>query len=276
MHPDALRALLESVAEGATSPADALDRLATLPFADIEDAKVDHHRALRCGFAEVVFCQGKSAAQVRSIAREMLEHGDVFLGTRATASHFQSVAQVAFDARYFEKPQLIVVDRREQRPSVGHIVVATGGTADHAVAEEAAISAEVMGNRVTRLYDVGVAGVHRLLAHAEVLRDANVIIAVAGMEGALPSLVTGLVSCPVVAVPTSIGYGASLGGIAALLGMLNSCASGMGVVNIDNGFGAAALASRINQAVVGTHAEEAGVASLAEAPACDTTGDESA
>jgi hypothetical protein len=247
MDPDALRRLLESVADGQMSATEAHARLADLPFADLGDAKVDHHRSLRCGFAEVVFCQGKSPAQVRSIAREMLDHGEVFLGTRATASHFQSVAQVAFDARYFEESRLVVVDRRAERPAVGHIVVATGGTADHAVAEEATISAEVMGNRVTRLYDVGVAGVHRLLAHAEVLRDANVIVAVAGMEGALPSLVTGLVSCPVVAVPTSVGYGASLGGIAALLGMLNSCASGMGVVNIDNGFGAAALASRINQ-----------------------------
>lgn len=247
MDPDALRDLLDSVADGTTSAETALARLATLPFGDLGDAKVDHHRALRCGFAEVVFCQGKTPAQVRSIAREMLEHGEVFLGTRASAAHFQSVAQVAFDARYFEESRLIVVDRRAERPAVGHIVIASGGTADHTVAEEAAISAEVMGNRVTRLYDVGVAGVHRLLAHAEVLRDANAIIAVAGMEGALPSLVTGLVSCPVVAVPTSVGYGASLGGIAALLGMLNSCASGMGVVNIDNGFGAAALASRINQ-----------------------------
>jgi NCAIR mutase (PurE)-related protein len=249
MHPDALRALLDSVASGATSPDDALETLARLPYADLGEAKVDHHRALRCGFAEVVFCEGKTPSQVRSIAREMLDHGEVFLGTRATASHFQSVAQVASDARYFEEPHLLVVDRRAERPAVGHIVVVTGGTADHPVAEEAAISAEVMGNRVTRVYDVGVAGVHRMLAHAELLREANVIVAVAGMEGALPSLVTGLVSCPVVAVPTSVGYGASLGGIAALLGMLSSCASGLGVVNIDNGFGAAALASRINHAV---------------------------
>ena len=249
MHPDALRALLDSVASGDTTPDDALETLARLPYADLGEAKVDHHRALRCGFAEVVFCQGKTPSQVRSIAREMLDHGEVFLGTRATAAHFQSVAQVASDARYFEEPRLLVVDRRAERPAVGHIVVVTGGTADHPVAEEAAISAEVMGNRVTRIYDVGVAGVHRLLAHAELLREANVIVAVAGMEGALPSLVTGLVSCPVVAVPTSVGYGASLGGIAALLGMLSSCASGLGVVNIDNGFGAAALANRINHAV---------------------------
>jgi len=251
MDPDTLRELLEAVARGETSSDDALARLERLPFADLGDAKVDHHRALRCGFAEVVFCQGKTPSQVRSIAREILEHGDVFLGTRASAAHFQSVAQVASDARYFEEPRILLVDRRAERPALGHVVVASGGTADHAVAEEAAISAEVMGNRVTRLYDVGVAGLHRVLAHEDVLRDANVIVAVAGMEGALPSLITGLVSCPVVAVPTSVGYGASFGGIAALLAMLNSCASGVGVVNIDNGFGAAALASRINHLAVG-------------------------
>jgi NCAIR mutase (PurE)-related protein len=249
MHPDALRELLEAVANGQTSADDALSELSTLPYADLGEAKVDHHRALRCGFAEVVLCEGKSPSQVRSIARELLEHGDVFLGTRASAAHFQKVAQVASDARYFEESRILLVDRREERPALGHIVVATGGTADQHVAEEAAISSEVMGNRVTRLYDVGVAGVHRLLAHEELLRSANAVIAVAGMEGALPSLITGLVACPVIAVPTSIGYGANLGGIAALLGMLNACASGMAVVNIDNGFGAAAMASRINQMV---------------------------
>jgi NCAIR mutase (PurE)-related protein len=247
MDPNALRELLDAVARGEQSAEGALEQLQHLPFNDIGEAKIDHHRAMRCGFAEVVLCEGKSASQVRSIAREILEHGEVFLGTRASASHFQKVAQVASDARYFEEPRILLVDRRAERPSLGHIVVASGGTADQSVAEEAAISAEVMGNRVTRLYDVGVAGVHRLLAHEDLLRDANVIIVVAGMEGALPSLVTGLVSCPVVAVPTSVGYGASFGGIAALLGMLNACASGMAVVNIDNGFGAAAMASRINQ-----------------------------
>lgn len=246
MDPDSLRELLDAVASGRTSTEEALEVLARLPFADLGEAKVDHHRALRCGFVEVVFCEGKTPSQVRAIAREILDHGEVFLGTRASAAHFQSVAQVAFDARYFEAPRLLLVDRRAERPAIGHVVVVTGGTADHAVAEEAAISAEVMGNRVTRLYDVGVAGVHRLLAHAEVLREANAIVAVAGMEGALPSLVAGLVSCPVIAVPTSVGYGASFGGVAALLGMLNSCASGLSVVNIDNGFGAAAIASRIN------------------------------
>jgi NCAIR mutase (PurE)-related protein len=246
MDPQHLRRLLEDVAAGATPVDGALDELKKLPFADHPEVKIDHHRALRCGFAEVVLCEGKSAGQVRSAARELLEHGDVLLGTRATPSHYQAVAQVASDARFFEQARLIVVDRREERPQLGHIVIVTGGTADVPVAEEAAISAEVMGNRVSRVYDVGVAGVHRLLAHQDVLRDARAIIAVAGMEGALPSLVTGLVSVPVIAVPTSVGYGVSLSGIAALLAMLNSCASGMAVVNIDNGFGAAAMASRIN------------------------------
>ncbi len=256
MEPDAIRTLLEAVSRGETTADEAYGRLETLPFADLGHAKIDHHREMRCGFPEVVFCEGKSPSQVRSIAREVLEHGEVFLGTRASASHFQSIGQVALDARYFEESRLIVVDRRDPRPQHGHIVIASGGTADQPVAEEAAVSAEVMGNRVTRLYDVGVAGIHRLLAHQDVLRDANVIVAVAGMEGALPSLVAGLVACPVVAVPTSIGYGASFGGIAALLTMLNSCASGIGVVNIDNGFGAAALASRINQAAAATSAEQ--------------------
>ncbi|MHB1340563.1 MAG: nickel pincer cofactor biosynthesis protein LarB [Coriobacteriia bacterium] len=248
MEPDALRALLESVARGEVPVAAAADELAKLPFTDLGHAKIDHHREIRCGFPEVVFCEGKSPSQVRGIAREILERGGVLLGTRASAAHYQAVGQVALDARYFEEPRLIVVDRREDRPALGNIVVASGGTADSPVAEEAAITAEVMGNKVTRIYDVGVAGIHRLLAHQDVLRRATVVIAVAGMEGALPSLVAGLVSCPVVAVPTSIGYGASFGGVAALLTMLNSCASGVGVVNIDNGFGAATLASRINHA----------------------------
>jgi len=242
-----LKDLLEAVAAGST-PVDAAQKaLGDLPFAELDHAKVDHHRALRCGFPEVIFCEGKTPAQVRSVARELLEHGDVVLATRASASQYQSLAQVASDARYFEAARLIVVDRRTEPPAEGHIVVATGGTADIPVAEEAAITAEVMGNRVTRLFDVGVAGVHRLLAHQELLRSARVIIAVAGMEGALPSLVTGLVSVPVIAVPTSVGYGANFGGVSALLTMLNSCASGMAVVNIDNGFGAAAMASRINR-----------------------------
>jgi NCAIR mutase (PurE)-related protein len=252
MRTEDLRRLLDDVASGTVSTEAAARRLSQPPFADVTVgdvgvARIDHHRELRCGFPEVVFCEGKSPEQVRAIAREVLEKGDVLLGTRASAKHFQTVAQIAPDARYFEESRILLVDRRTTRPSLGEIVIATGGTADFPVAEEAAVSAEVMGNKVTRLYDVGVAGIHRLLAHSELLREARVIIAVAGMEGALPSIVAGLVSVPVIAVPTSVGYGANLGGIAALLTMLNSCAPGIAVVNIDNGFGAATIASRINQ-----------------------------
>jgi NCAIR mutase (PurE)-related protein len=261
MDNDALHKLLADVASGALAPEDAVGELADLPFAEVSsdeaggeiDARLDHHRTMRCGFPEVILCQGKSPEQVRAITRNLLEHGDVVLATRADPAHFQAVARVAEDARYNEQARLIIVDRRAQRPSEGHIVVASAGTADIPVAEEAALCAEVMGNRVTRLYDVGVAGVHRVLAHRETLRDARVLVAVAGMEGALPSLVAGLVDVPVVAVPTSVGYGAHFAGVAPLLTMLNSCAGGIGVVNIDNGFGAAMLASRINRpAWVGT------------------------
>jgi NCAIR mutase (PurE)-related protein len=247
MERDRIQRLLERVASGEVSADEALDTLQSLPFSDIDVAKVDHHRAIRCGFPEVIFCQGKSPDQVRKVAKELLTHGDVVLGTRADAAQYQAVARVADDARFIEDARIIVVDRREEPPRDGHVVVATGGTADIPVAEEAAVCGQIMGNEVTRLFDVGVAGVHRLLAQQDTLRSARVIIAVAGMEGALPSLVTGLVDVPVIAVPTSVGYGANLDGLAPLLTMVNSCASGMGVVNIDNGFGAAALATRINR-----------------------------
>ncbi len=247
MDADRLLDLLEAVARGELGTEDAFARLKDLPYAEIGDAKVDHHREIRCGFPEVVFCQGKTPKQVRSIAKEVLSRSDVLLGTRADAAHFQAVAQTATDARYFEDARVLLVDRREDPPKEGHVVVTTGGTADMPVAEEAAVCAEVMGNKVTRLYDVGVAGLHRLLAHQELLRSARVVIAIAGMEGALPSIVAGMVPVPVLAVPTSVGYGASLGGIAPLLTMLNSCAAGIGVLNIDNGFGAAALATRMNR-----------------------------
>ncbi len=251
MDRDRLDDLLEAVARGEISTGEAARRLEALPFADVGHAKVDHHRALRCGFTEVVYCEGKTPEQVRTIAQEILTVSDAFLGTRATPEHHEAVTRVAPDARYTERARLIVVDRRGEPTPIGHIVVASAGTADEPVAEEAAISAELMGNRVTRLVDVGVAGLHRLLAHQDLLREANCVIAVAGMEGALPSLIAGLVACPVIGVPTSVGYGANLGGVAALLTMLNSCAAGLGVVNIDNGFGAAALASRINHTVAG-------------------------
>jgi NCAIR mutase (PurE)-related protein len=258
MDSEHLLELLRAVSEGRMTPVGASRELERLPFAEVAgvdsgtgvtriDARVDHHRAVRTGFPEVVFCLGKTASQVAAITGEILSRGDVLLATRAAPEHFAAVTNLANDAVWHESARLIVVDRRPEPPMRGHIVVATGGTADIPVAEEAATCAEVMGARVTRLFDVGVAGVHRLLANAETLRSARVVIAVAGMEGALPSLVAGLVDVPVIAVPTSVGYGANFGGVSALLTMLNSCAGGIGVVNIDNGFGAAVLAQRINQ-----------------------------
>lgn len=247
-----LMELLRRVAEGATSPADALASLSSPDFSEVlgssgaVEARVDHHRELRCGFPEVIFCEGKTAEQVARIAVGLLDRTDIVLGTRANAEHAAALQAAVPDARWIELPRMLLVDRRAEPASRGHIVVASAGTADLPVAEEAAVTAEVMGNRVTRLYDVGVAGVHRALAHVDTLRDARTVIAVAGMEGALPSVIAGLVDVPVVAVPTSVGYGANFGGVSALLTMLNSCAGGIGVVNIDNGFGAAVLASRIN------------------------------
>lgn len=211
------------------------------------EARVDHDRENRCGFPEVVFGQGKTAEQVAAIVAEILTRSDVVLATRVTAEQAAAVSAVAPDSVYDALPGLVWVDRRQSPPSEGLVVVASGGTSDIPVAEEAARTAELMGCDVHRLFDVGIAGVHRLLDNADLLRSARVVIAVAGMEGALPSVVAGLVDVPVVAVPTSVGYGASFGGVAALLTMLNSCAGGIGVVNIDNGFGAGLLASRINR-----------------------------
>lgn len=243
--------LLNAVSAGDRSVAQAMEELERLPFAEVGTggvvARIDHHRAVRTGFPEVVFCQGKTCEQVAAIAAEILSRGDVLLATRATAEQADAVCAVAPDAVRHEAARIVAVDRRVDPPATGHVVVASGGTADIPVAEEAALCAELMGCRVTRLFDVGVAGVHRVLAHTDLLRTARVVIAVAGMEGALPSLVAGLVDVPVVAVPTSVGYGANFGGVSALLTMLNSCAGGIGVMNIDNGFGAAVLASRINR-----------------------------
>ncbi len=248
-----LETLLLAVATGQLDPAEAAPRVRSLFFADVQggsgstEARVDHDRSLRCGFAEVVFCERKTPEQVAAIFSALLERSDVALGTRADPAHAEALATHCPDARYLATPRLLVVDRREQPVREGHVVVASAGTADLPIAEEAAATAEVMGCRVTRLFDIGVAGVHRALAHVETLRDARVVIAVAGMEGALPSLLAGLVDVPVIAVPTSVGYGASFGGVSALLTMLNSCAGGIGVVNIDNGFGAAVIAARINR-----------------------------
>ena len=241
-----LRALFDAVRQGRIEPADAERRAAGLA-ATVEDlgfAQIDHHRAARQGFPEVVFGQGKTSAQIARIAAAIVARGHSLLVTRTDASAYQAVAKVVPDAVFHEHAR-IIEKRRPIRRGRGVVLVAAAGTSDIPVAEEAAVSAEVMGNDVDRLYDVGVAGLHRLMAHRERLVAARVVIVVAGMEGALPSVIGGLVSAPVVAVPTSVGYGASFGGVAALLAMLNSCASGVAVVNIDNGFGAAAVASKI-------------------------------
>jgi NCAIR mutase (PurE)-related protein len=243
-----LQALFEAVRAGALDPGSAARRAEAMLAAPIEDlgfARVDHARASRQGFPEVIFGQGKSPDQVSRIAQAIVAQGHSLLVTRTDAAAFAAVRDVIPEARFHELARIIEY-RGEVSPGQGVVLVAAAGTSDLPVAEEAAVSAEVMGNTVDRLYDVGVAGLHRLLAERDRVLAARVIIVVAGMEGALASVVGGLVKAPVVAVPTSIGYGASFGGLAALLAMLNSCANGVSVVNIDNGFGAAAFASAIN------------------------------
>lgn len=250
METDNLKKLLESIKTGETSVDDAVKALSSLPFEDLGYAKVDHHRALRTGYPEVIFCAGKTLDQIKGIVGRMMAHDNSnILGTRATREVYEAVREVAGDsAEYYETARCVFVKRRENKPtSDKYIAVVSGGTSDMPVAEEAAVTAEVLGNRVARIYDVGVAGIHRLFAQMEALRGANVLIAVAGMEGALASVVAGLVDKPVIAVPTSVGYGANFGGLSALLTMLNSCASGVSVVNIDNGFGAGFLSSMINK-----------------------------
>jgi len=255
MNQSELLKILESVQSGNLSPAAAIERLKHLPFEDLGFAKVDHHRALRQGFAEVVFAKGKTPQQVAEIVRAMLQKKDSrhnILVTRADAKVFAGVkkanGKTARAAKFHSLSGVITIERSSEITGKGLILVVSAGTSDIPVAEEALLTARMMGNRVDHLYDVGVAGIHRLLEHRESkLAQARVIICVAGMEGALPSVVGGLVAAPVIAVPTSVGYGASFGGIAALLGMLNSCASNVTVVNIDNGFGAACVASCINR-----------------------------
>ena len=242
-----LEQLLERVQRGEVRVGEAIEKLRTLPFEDLGFAKVDHHRAIRTGFPEVVYAPGKSLEQLAQIARKIADSSSRVLITRAGADAYEVVKETLPEARYSELARVIVVDRHasEAPPTPGVLTVAAG-TSDLSVAEEAAITAEVMGNSVERLWDVGIAGVHRLLENLPTLRSARVIVAVAGMEGALPSLIGGLVSAPVIAVPTSVGYGANFQGLAALLTMLNSCSPGVAVVNIDNGFGAGYLAGMIN------------------------------
>jgi len=250
MESQELLKILELVKEKKLSPDEALQRVKHLPFEDLDFAKVDHHRALRQGFAEVVFAKGKTPSQVAEIVKAMLRKKDSrhnVLITRADAKVFATVKRISKGARLHPLSGVITIERNGAKTGKGTIVVVSAGTSDIPVAEEALLTARIMGNNVEHLYDVGVAGIHRLLQHKDKLAHARVIICVAGMEGALPSVVGGLVAVPVIAVPTSVGYGASFGGVAALLGMLNSCASNVTVVNIDNGFGAACVASCINR-----------------------------
>ncbi|MDR2888756.1 MAG: nickel pincer cofactor biosynthesis protein LarB [Lachnospiraceae bacterium] len=239
--------LLVAVKNGAVTPDEALLRMKMEPYSDLGYAKIDNHRGMRQGTPEVIWGQNKTAAQIIGIATKMLENGrENILITRIDADKAEAISQT-IDMDYQAVPRLGIIAKTGAVTTQGYIVVATGGTSDIPVAEEAAITAEVLGSRVVRLYDVGVAGLHRLLDKAEVLMEARVIVAIAGMEGALASVIGGLADCPVIAVPTSVGYGAAFGGVAALLSMLNSCASGVSVVNIDNGFGAGYLANMINQ-----------------------------
>jgi len=250
MNADQLRALLERVAAGQTNVGDAervvLDALRAQPFEDLGFARIDHHRAVRQGFPEVVLGLGKTPQQIAAIAAAIVARGSTLLVTRASEDAFHAVRAVVPHAVFHATASVITLRQGDVSPGRGSILIVAAGTSDLSVAEEAAHTAELMGNVVDRLYDVGVAGLHRLLGERARLEAARVIVVVAGMEGALPSVVAGLVSVPVIAVPTSVGYGASFGGIAALLGMLNSCAAGVSVVNIDNGFGAASIASLIN------------------------------
>jgi pyridinium-3,5-biscarboxylic acid mononucleotide synthase len=247
VNAESLKQLLKDVKARKLSPDAALARLRHMPFEDLGFAKVDHHRAIRAGMPEVILAPGKTPAQVAGIFKKLAAHKNNVLVTRATPQHFAAVKKIARKAEYHELGRCITLQQESKKHGKGTIAVVSAGTSDIPVAEEAVVTAEVMGNKVEHFYDVGVAGIHRLLAHSEALMRARVVIVCAGMEGALPSVVGGLLRVPVIAVPTSVGYGASFDGLAALLGMLNSCASNVSVVNIDNGFGAAYVASMINR-----------------------------
>ncbi len=245
MNQDRLAHLLQQVQSGKISVSQAVKQLRTLPFENLGFASVDHHRSLRQGFPEVILCEGKTPAQVTGIARRLLKSGGPFLATRVSPAMAKPLKRLSRKSVYHELARIVSVSD-PKREKMGLVVIVTAGTSDIPVAEEARVTAEVMGSQVQTLYDVGVAGLHRLLDRQAILHEAHVLIVVAGMDGVLPSVVGGLVDKPIVAVPTSQGYGANFGGLSALLTMLNACSSGIGVVNIDNGFGAACLAHRIN------------------------------
>jgi len=247
MNKEQIKQLLEDVKDDKMSTDTAARILKDLPFKDLGFAKIDNHREIRTGYPEIIYCAGKTEEQVVRIINEMLKNGSSILGTRANEEIYEAVKAVCPEAEYHDVARIITVRKKEIQLTDTYIAVVTAGTSDIPVAEEAAITAQMLGNRVKRVFDVGVAGIHRLFANLDIITEAKVIIAVAGMEGALASVVGGLVDKPVIAVPTSVGYGASFGGLSALLSMLNSCASGTAVVNIDNGFGAGYLASMINK-----------------------------
>ncbi|MEN6327214.1 MAG: nickel pincer cofactor biosynthesis protein LarB [Syntrophomonas sp.] len=251
MDKEKLLNILNRIKDGEIQPEDAYKQLALLPYTDLGFARVDHHRALRSDFPEVVYCPGKTDEQICLIINELAAHNSNLLATRADQQVYLKVKELIPDISYHEQARLIYLQRVKRTQAIGQAAVLTGGTADLPVAEEAALCLETMGAAVNRIYDVGVSGLHRLLDKVEAINEAQVLIVVAGMEGALPSVVGGLTRRPVIAVPTSIGYGASFHGLAALLAMLNSCASGVGVVNIDNGYGAAALAFSILATIKG-------------------------
>lgn len=247
-----VNAILTSVQSGQMEVREAEELLKKLPYEDLGYAKIDHHRSVRQGFEEVIYCQGKETEHLVGICRRMAEERINVLGTRATQAQADAVMEAVPGFIYDPVSRLLKAEFREKE-KIGRIVVCTGGTADIPVAEEAASVAEFFGTGVTRLFDVGVAGIHRLLRNLDVFRNVNCVIAVAGMEGALPGVVAGLVDVPVIAVPTSVGYGASFGGLSALLTMINSCANGITVVNIDNGYGAGYVATQINRLAVNGH-----------------------
>lgn len=255
MNEERLRQLLDEVASGLLSQEKAFRKLKDLPYEDLGYAKIDYHRTLRKGFPETIFCEGKTPEQTAAIARHMWERGENVLGTRCSPEAFAAVQKEVPQARYDDTARLFTIMSEEVPLSASYVAVLCAGTSDLPVAEEAVLTCESMGCRVERIYDVGVAGLHRLLEHRDKLTGASAVIVCAGMEGALPSVVAGLVSSVVIAVPTSVGYGASFGGIAALLGMLNSCAPGLTVVNIDNGYGAAVAAAMINRLAERTSSE---------------------
>ncbi|MGB8357668.1 MAG: nickel pincer cofactor biosynthesis protein LarB [Bacteroidales bacterium] len=247
MNAGELEKILKSISDGSLSVNEAMEKLSNFTYSDLGFARIDHHRELRTGYPEIVYCAGKTPEQVRAIFTVMEENGNNIIGTRANPKLFEYISPVFPDAVYYEIARIISIKKTESVPPFTKIAVITAGTSDIPVAEEAAITAELLGNNVVRIYDAGVAGIHRLIDKLPEIRDCRVAIVIAGMEGALASVVGGLVNMPVIAVPTSVGYGAAFEGLSALLAMLTSCAAGITVVNIDNGFGAGFSASRINR-----------------------------